>query len=76
MDNKRRSKLREALEKLSAAEIILDAVCDKEQDCLDGYPENLQGTDAYEKIENAVDSLNDALEMLSGTKERIEEAIA
>jgi len=54
---------------------IADSVCDKEQDCIDNYPENLQGTERYEQMEAAVDSLNDALEKIDDAKGHIESAI-
>lgn len=60
---------------LSGAAAIVDSVCDSEQDCLDNYPENLQGTERFEHMEAAVDSLNDALEKIDDTKEHIQSAI-
>lgn len=75
MDDKRRGRLRDALKMLTSAATIVDSVCDKEQDCLDNYPENLQGTERYERMEDAVDSLNDALEKIDDAKASIEIAI-
>jgi len=75
MNNARRAKLREAMEMLSNAQSIVDAVCDKESDCLDNYPENLQATEQYEQMESAVDHLNDALESLDEVREYIEAAM-
>lgn len=75
MDNKRRSRLRDAVSMLSNATFIVEAVCDKEQDCLGNYPENLQYTQRFERTELAVDSLNDALEKLEEAKEYIQTAI-
>ena len=75
MDNKRRSRLREAIGMLSNATTVVEAVCDKEQDCMDNCPENLQGSERYERMEDAVDNLNDALERLEEAKEYIEAAI-
>ena len=42
MNEKRRGQLRNALTMMTNAASIIDAVCDKEQDCLDNFPENLQ----------------------------------
>lgn len=75
MDEKRRGRLRDAMKMLSSAASIVDAVCDKEQDCVDNYPENLKGTEKYERMENAVDSLNEALEGIDEVKRHIESAI-
>ena len=42
---------------------------------MDNYPENLQGTDRFEQMEDAVDNLNDALEKIDEVKGHIEMAI-
>ncbi len=75
MNNARRAKLREAMEKLFNAQSVVDMVCDQESDCLDNYPENLQSTEKYEQMESAVDHLNDALENLDEAREHIEAAM-
>lgn len=75
VDAKRRERLRGALKLLDSAAHIVDSVCDKEQDCVDNYPENLQGTERFEQMESAVDSLNDALEKIDDAKEQITSAI-
>lgn len=75
VDIKRRERLRDALKMLSNAAVIIEAVCDKEQDCMDNYPENFQSTERFEQMESAVDNLNDALEKIDDIKEHIESAI-
>lgn len=75
MNSARRDALRGALRKLTDVQTTVSVVCDKEEDCLDNYPENLQGTERYEQAEDAVDSLNDALEKLDEAKECIQNAI-
>jgi len=42
---------------------------------MDNCPENLQGTDRFEAMENAVENLNDAVEKLEDAKSNIEAAI-
>ena len=64
MDDRRRGQLRDALNMLSNAASVVERVCDKEQDCVDNYPENLQSTERFEKMEDALDRLNDALEKI------------
>lgn len=76
MNNARRDRLRGAVRKLSDVQLVVEAVCDKEQDCLDNYPENLQGTERFERAEVAADSLNDAMEKLEEAKECIQTAIS
>ena len=53
---------------------IVQAACDKESDCVDNYPENLQSTGQFERMEDAADNLNEALEKLDEAKERLDEA--
>ena len=57
-----------------------DGVCmanklTKEEVCIDNYPENLQSTERFDNMENAVDNLNNALEKIDDVKEYIEAAI-
>jgi hypothetical protein len=75
MNEKRRGQLRSALTMINSAASIIDSVYDKEQDCLDNYPENLQNTDRFECMENAVENLSDALEKIDEAKECISIAI-
>mgnify|MGYP005759684285 FL=1 len=76
MNENRRGRLKDALKLLSGAASIVEAVCDKEQDCVDNYPENLQNTERFERMEDAIDHLNDALERIDDAKGNIESAIA
>lgn len=71
MDKKRREKLREVFTILGTCETIVSQVLDKEMDCISNYPENLQGTDRFESMENAVDNMEDALDKLSDAKDYI-----
>ncbi len=75
MDNKRRDKLRDALTMLERVVSIITTVCDKEENCVDNYPENLQNTETYENMEAAVENLNDALDKLDEAKDSIEAAL-
>lgn len=75
MNNKRRSRLSAAIGMLSNAASIVEAVCDDEQDCMDNCPENLQGSERFERMENAVDSLNDAIEKIEEVKGCVELAM-
>lgn len=75
MNSKRRNSLRDVLRALANIEAIVESICDKEEECVDNYPENLQSTEQFERIEDAVDNLNNALEMLGDAREYIEAAI-
>lgn len=75
MNKKGRGRLHDALKLLSNASSIAESVCDDEQDSIDNYPENLQCTEKFERMESAVDGLNDALEKIDEAKEYILSAI-
>ena len=76
MDKARREKLKDALRYLSNVIIIVDQVCDKEEDCVDNYPENLMGSEKFEQMEAAVENLNEAMDKLEDAKECIQSAMA
>lgn len=75
MNETKRKSLRDALSLISRAIIITESVCDKEQDAMDNLPENLQCTERFEAMENAVDNLNDAVEKMEEAKSQIEAAM-
>lgn len=61
---------------LKQAYVIVDTALDQEQDCLDNMPENLQYSDRYEKMEAAVDNLENALSHIEDAENSIDEATA
>lgn len=74
MNDKQRDRLREASQMLSSAITIADSVCDSEQDRIDNYPENLQGSERFENMEDAAEKLYDAIGKLEEAKSLIESA--
>ena len=75
MNGKRRSELRDALLMLSRAATIVESACDREQDALVNYPENLQSTEKYETMESAAENLTEAVDKINEAKECIEAAV-
>lgn len=75
MNKQRRDRLREAIKQLRNASTIVDEVCNKEEDSLDNIPENLQTSERFEKMENAVDNLNEAIERIDEARELVEMAL-
>lgn len=59
---------------LRTASGLVSTALEQEEDALDNMPENLQGSERYEKIEAAVDLLNDASEYIDSAIEKINEA--
>lgn len=76
MNNKRREQLRGGGELLDRAHCVVSDVLDAEQDCLDNMPENLQYSDRYEKMELAIEKLEETLEYIESARDSISEAIA
>lgn len=75
VNNTRRLRLRQAISKLNEASDIVSSVADDESDSADNIPENLQAGDIYEKMELAVDYLNDAIDFIDDAKETIWKAM-
>lgn len=76
MNNTRRRSLRLAIEHLTNAADIIVAAKEDEQYALDNMPENLQESERYEMMENAVDKLEDAITSINEAKEYVDGAIA
>lgn len=75
MNNKRRQKLQGAISFLNNASRIIDSVRNEEDDSMSNMPENLQETERFEKMENAVDAMDDALDDISSAISSIESAM-
>lgn len=76
MNNRRRTQiLINALPLLDRVFDIVNNVCDEEQDALDNIPENLQSGSRYEKIEEAISFLEDAMDEIEGAVSNLQEAI-
>lgn len=76
MNKARRTKLRTAIDHLNLAHTIISDAKYDEQEGLDNLPENLQNSERYEAMENAVDNLDDAVSSIEDAKRSIDEAIA
>lgn len=74
MNKQQRVRLGEARSYLDRAINIISAVKDEEQDKLDNAPENLQSSERYTAMENAIDELEEALNNAEQAKENIENA--
>lgn len=60
---------------LNKAQEIIERISDQEDDSLANMPENLQSAERCEKMENAVDKLNDASTTIDEAKECVESAM-
>ena len=83
MNNERRGQLAKQLENLETVkdkvEDILakvDGILDEEKDARDNYPENLMGSEAYERSDEACDNLSEAVDRLTDAVDSLEDAIS
>lgn len=74
MNNIRRNKLAKLYEELETLKSLLEEIQADEQEAFDNIPENLEGTERYEKAEEAVDNLDAAVDALEDVLDYIEAA--
>lgn len=74
MNKERRNLLSKAQSALNTAESYVTQALDDEQDCLGNMPENLEGSERYEKMESAIEQMEEALDHISSATEALESA--
>ena len=75
MNKMRRKSLLEISEQLEELKAILEDFEVEEEDCLDNMPENLQGSERYEKMEDAIANIAEAICSIEEACEYIEAAV-
>lgn len=75
MNNKRRKELRRAIEIIETALDIINQVKD-EEDSMCNYPENLQGTETYETMEVAVDTMEEVASVIEDAVDSLNNAVS
>lgn len=71
MNNMRREGLQEVIEMIEMieeAEMCLEMLRDEEEEYKDNMPENLYGSQRYERAEEALDHIETAIESLNDAK--------
>lgn len=76
MNDKRRQLLHRAVNSLDVAELLVAKALDEEQDALDSMPENLEASERYEKMETAIELLEEAIDNIGAARSEIDEATA
>lgn len=71
MNKRRRTQLTEANALLDRALDIVESVREEEQDAMDNCPENLQYSERYSMMEDAVGELEDAISSIQEAAEHI-----
>ena len=75
MNKIRREAIRKVIEAISDARIMLDELREEEEDYMNNIPENLTGSERYEKAEEAVYAMEDAVSSLEEIESALEEVI-
>lgn len=75
MNKPRRKQLEAIVDRIDAIVADLEWIRGDEEEYRDNIPENLQGSERYERADSAVYSLEDALDTLSMVIDSINEAI-
>lgn len=76
MNNKRRKELRRAISMIETALDIVNSVKDEEEDAMYNYPENLQGTETYENMEVAVDTMEEVASAIEDGADSLNNAVS
>ena len=76
MNNKRRKELLKAIDAIEATLGIVNNVKDEEEDAMYNYPENLQGTEIYETMEVAVDTMEEVISAIEDAVDSLNNAIS
>ncbi len=75
MNNVRRKSLRKLMEEIETLMGTAQQLLEEEEEYRDNIPENLWGSERYEKAEEAADNLSSAVDSLEEAIDYIEEAI-
>ena len=76
MNNKRRVKVDDVIEKLRNIQSEIGDILSEEEEYRDNIPENLQGSEKYENAENNCDNLQNAIDQVDEVISYLEEAQA
>ena len=75
MNKQRRIAIAEIQDKLSEIRELLEGVKDEEECYLENIPENLQGSERYERAEEAVYNLEEAISSIEEAIEYMESSV-
>lgn len=76
MNNIRRKAIGKIQEQLDELRSTLQDVLDEEQECFDNIPENLWGSERYEKADEALENLTSAMDSIEEAVDYLTEAAA
>lgn len=76
MNKRKRALLQKAINALDVASEYINTVIEDEQESLDNMPDNLNESERYSCMEEAIEQLEEAIEHIDDAKENIENASA
>jgi hypothetical protein len=76
MNRLRRARLQGVSDSISELIGTLQDIRDNEENYKENMPDNLYGSERYEKAEEAVEQIEEAIELLESATESIEEAMS
>ncbi|MBO0424501.1 MULTISPECIES: hypothetical protein [Enterococcus] len=76
MNRLRRARLQGVSDSISELIGTLQDIRDNEENYKENVPDNLYGSERYEKSEEAIDQISDAIDSLEEATESIEEAMS
>ena len=76
MNNTRRKAIENVIEMISNARLALDELREEEEEYMNNIPENLTGSERYEKAEEACYEMEDIVSSLEEMEGRLEEVIS
>lgn len=74
MNDKRRSLIRQAKSFLEKAALLVERAADEEQDSFDNLPENIQDGERGEKMEAAIELMEDASDQINEILDKLSDA--
>ena len=74
MNESRRRVLRGVITDLNRTIHTIEGIQDEERISMENIPENLQGSENYDMMEEAIDALDDAIGSIQSATESIDEA--
>lgn len=73
MNKEKRLKLNEGLQLLSKVISIVSDIREEEENSFNNIPDNLENTEMYSRLEESVENLNSAVDLLEEAYELIED---
>jgi hypothetical protein len=73
MNNQRRKALAKLIKQLEESTSYLQSILDEEQDSFDNMPDSLQYSEKGERIEEAIDTMENACELISEATDSLKE---